>query len=422
MRGSLQPQPPLHGRRWSIPARAGEPSRGPCDRRPREVYPRPCGGAATVSQPSTAGTGLSPPVRGSRGWVGLCFRPPGSIPARAGEPRLGETVLGLHEVYPRPCGGASKGQSRLDYPGGLSPPVRGSRQWSGPLQVHPGSIPARAGEPATLKAVPGNCLRQVYPRPCGGAIRPSRTQLRWTQRVYPRPCGGAYVHVLIWSGTTQGLSPPVRGSLGTECLRKLGTRSIPARAGEPPVASVSATASGVYPRPCGGAVLPITVTVKSGSHSGLSPPVRGSLPRSRWQPGHHAMRSIPARAGEPLAAGTGTSRELSGVYPRPCGGATVQTGGAAIAAVEGLSPPVRGSRAAPAPAELVQLIPVYPRPCGGSPSSRRRGPSPAERGLSPPVRGSHGRTLGTLDPKTAVYPRPCGGAPSCSNGGRTDDP
>ena len=172
---------------------------------------------------------------------------------------------------------------------------------------------------------------------------------------------------------------------------------------------------------------------------GLSPPVRGSRFRAAWPTA--CSRSIPARAGEPLAAcrsrqpTRGLSPPVRGsrallaasmmlkwsiparagepsrearavlsaeVYPRPCGGANVSLPGPGV--FDGLSPPVRGSRTSqgdlkarrrsiPARAgEPTQKASysvgdeVYPRPCGGAFFEAQ--PSISCGGLSPPVRGS----------------------------------
>ena len=84
--------PPSIVSTWSIPAGAGEPPTRPADSRPigrlDEVYPRGCGG-------TTRGT-WTPYVRN------------GSIPAGAGEPIPPAHYTGLlisPSVYPRGCGG-----------------------------------------------------------------------------------------------------------------------------------------------------------------------------------------------------------------------------------------------------------------------------------------------------------------------------
>ena len=172
-----------------------------------------------------------------------------------------------------------------------------------------GSIPARAGEPPNPPSNPP--CREVYPRACGGTS-PSRN---------------APYH-------PSGLSPRVRGNRHRRRHSIQQRRSIPARAGEPAVKPISLSGFRVYPRACGG-----TVYQRHGSRTpvGLSPRVRGN----HRQPDHraHAVRSIPARAGEPGHDYSSSSR--GSVYPRACGGTSNTLHSSHIAA--GLSPRVRGN-------------------------------------------------------------------------------
>ena len=110
------------------------------------------------------------------------------------------------------------------------------------------SIPARAGEP--LSAERGYFFLPVYPRACGG-----------TQQN------------IVNEGAVGGLSPRVRGNrpLGDDTL--CVDRSIPARAGEPEQSGAVWSASGVYPRACGGTLDP---AVRRLVLMGLSPRVRGN--------------------------------------------------------------------------------------------------------------------------------------------------
>ena len=143
----------------------------------------------------------------------------------------------LPRVYPRPCGEARSGGLFL-----------------GP-RLTDGSIPARAGKPRRVLNREGTRM-QVYPRPCGEA---------------------------------DGRDSPAPGP----------RRSIPARAGKPPLdprrcrghIDARAVDGSIPERPCGEAV-----ELSSRTES-LSPPVRGShyfVRRLRYEPG-----SIPARAGKP---------------------------------------------------------------------------------------------------------------------------
>ena len=173
-------------------------------------------------------------------------------------------------------------------PEGLSPRVRGNPGSGSGGTVPRRSIPACAGEPASI--VPFPFRNGVYPRVCGGTV---------AVRDKPDP--------------TQGLSPRVRGNLqGPEGQAGDGG-SIPACAGEPPSGTRCSLLSGVYPRVCGGTLMHRTLPTVGG---GLSPRVRGNPPART--PRLYAHRSIPACAGEPRAGpdygGPGA------VYPRVCGG------------------------------------------------------------------------------------------------------
>ena len=274
MRGSPLEQVAKHVLRGSIPARAGEPWKA-LSRFPRSrVYPRPCGGALINRYVAVRFTGLSPPVRGSRSSGGWTHGRARSIPARAGEPRSWPRCWTRRRVYPRPCGGAIHIATVDQINHGLSPPVRGSLSHGFRKGLRARSIPARAGEPVSMAS-----------------------ELRLAM-VYPRPCGGAGVVSRQVAGLP-GLSPPVRGSLTIGGTKGGRERSIPARAGEPHPCISQYRTVGVYPRPCGGAMSTVT---KEWAVCGLSPPVRGSRIRRDRPDG--GRRSIPARAGEPLATPT----------------------------------------------------------------------------------------------------------------------
>ena len=167
MRGSpIAGLPPILVK-GSIPAHAGEP--GLVCRPPCSpgVYPRPCGGAVYLGLEDGKEMGLSPPMRGSLQRFDPAFQARGSIPAHAGEPRDGRQAQSHGGVYPRPCGGALRRSRSSHASRGLSPPMRGSRPPGLPGHRGRGSIPAHAGEPSG--ATGQSCGQRVYPRPCGGA-------------------------------------------------------------------------------------------------------------------------------------------------------------------------------------------------------------------------------------------------------------
>ena len=221
--------------------------------------------------------------------------------------------------------------------------------------------------------------------------------------------------------------------------------SIPACAGEPRRRSARRWRHPVYPRVCGGTG---GAGDSEAAHRGLSPRVRGNLPRCH--PASPSTGSIPACAGEPISSAS----LISGgkVYPRVCGGTQVHTPPAIPS--WGLSPRVRGnpsnvrcnsswSRSIPACAGEPSRPPrrtgpraVYPRVCGGT--LHVRAFVVQVGGLSPRVRGNRhclvrGRGRARSIPACAgeprriiapdgphqVYPRVCGGTCSQQRPGKS---
>ena len=130
--------------------------------------------------------------------------------------------------------------------------------------------------------------------------------------VYPRVCGGT-AHGVHDATDYKGLSPRVRGNHFRTRAPVSTVGSIPACAGEPPERSGPPDRRTVYPRVCGGTV---HGDRDRDAGPGLSPRVRGNRPKMRIvapPPG-----SIPACAGEPCPMDS--TRNRSGVYPRVCGG------------------------------------------------------------------------------------------------------
>ena len=220
--------------------------------------------------------GLSPRLRGNRHRNNPAWPCLGSIPAPAGEPPSLPACLQFRWVYPRACGGTQTCHILLGDVTGLSPRLRGNHYLAGHKERVPGSIPAPAGEP-----IPENQSRRLIP-------------------VYPRACGGT-LHGPARRSPWRGLSPRLRGNQLVDTVNKGGSRSIPAPAGEPGMQTGRITLAAVYPRACGGTSSPLPGVTK---FRGLSPRLRGnreapSRPRRRWG-------SIPAPAGEPLSASTGS--------------------------------------------------------------------------------------------------------------------
>ena len=211
----------------SIPAYAGEPS-VPVQPAPVfEVYPRVCGGTGEHPAGAYAALGLSPRMRGNRCWRRKSLCVARSIPAYAGEPRFVIVDPAYAEVYPRVCGGTRCQPAASSTSQGLSPRMRGNPTPAPPAAPRARSIPAYAGEPGQIIGLASRW--KVYPRVCGG------TAARKSHNI-----------------STKGLSPRMRGNLGSEFRMEIMARSIPAYAGEPRAGHPALGQSEVYPRVCGG--------------------------------------------------------------------------------------------------------------------------------------------------------------------------
>ena len=216
----------------SIPARAGEPaasSRTPFQRR---VYPRTGGGTARECGRGVVPRGLSPHGRGNQRRVLGVVPRLGSIPARAGEPQATPILDAMlkAEVYPRTGGGTSAIASSRDLSAGLSPHGRGNLEDLPDPHPPPGSIPARAGEPSDPR--PTNGTMAVYPRTGGGTCQLACETLR-PEGLSPHGRGnrmaGSPAVASRGSIPARAGEPRVPGTLPHP--PRVG--SIPARAGEP---------------------------------------------------------------------------------------------------------------------------------------------------------------------------------------------
>ena len=251
----------------SIPARAGEPRRSVTEKPLSRVYPRTGGGTWSVPSPSLAAWGLSPHGRGNQVRAVEVRAVEGSIPARAGEPTRPRRSSAITGVYPR-TGGGTGGQAAPEKGSwGLSPHGRGNHGRKAQDLDPPGSIPARAGEPrsstgstdptgvyprtgggtSALVQAHRRASHGVYPRTGGGTDWKDGLASSLPHRVYPRTGGGTALAPLP-IGRNGGLSPHGRGNPQVPCLRYRVRRSIPARAGEPTAkAEIAAVRRGLSP-------------------------------------------------------------------------------------------------------------------------------------------------------------------------------
>ena len=148
VRGNRSPDCRRRTTSRSIPACAGEPRSSMRCSAACRVYPRVCGGTLEAARSPSSERGLSPRVRGNphvprHGRAGRR-----SIPACAGEPRIGRVCCRMRGVYPRVCGGTPGDAPHRPVLGGLSPRVRGNQAHSSIGNTTLRSIPACAGEPS----------------------------------------------------------------------------------------------------------------------------------------------------------------------------------------------------------------------------------------------------------------------------------
>ena len=167
VRGSHNAFPGGENSARSIPASAGQPSRRRTAALKAQVYPRECGAARQWAPKIAENEGLSPRVRGSLGGNHPLDVSHRSIPASAGQPRLQGRRVDLVGVYPRECGAAMTDPIARFNSDGLSPRVRGSLNLLSRSFQQNGSIPASAGQPASLYLA--TQPPRVYPRECGAA-------------------------------------------------------------------------------------------------------------------------------------------------------------------------------------------------------------------------------------------------------------
>ena len=231
----------------------------------------------------------------------------GSIPARAGQPEDQNHEATRIGVHPRSRGAATNLIHGVINGVGPSPLARGSQDAWRYEPAHRGSIPARAGQPASRSSTP-----------------PPR-------RVHPRSRGAAR-GLAVWRSKAPGPSPLARGSLANGHQTDRAAGSIPARAGQPVPRAPARRTSAVHPRSRGAAT---PCRLCQSRTRGPSPLARGS---PKWCP-------------------TRTTRLW--VHPRSRGAALAAVGGGV--ADLGPSPLARGS---PVVRVLVHKV------CGSIPRSR----------------------------------------------------
>jgi len=294
------------------------------------------------------------------------------IPACAGNRLCGAWAVALQPVHPRVCGEQASHPLAPILKAGSSPRVRGTAMMFRRATLFGRFIPACAGN--------RDALQYVTPAP----------------PVHPRVCGEQTPnHAAL--DPIFGSSPRVRGTGAWFDPSTLGTRFIPACAGNRPMRCRCKMIGPVHPRVCG-EQLKLKVCVRSGS--GSSPRVRGTGAGQKTR--RRQCRFIPACAGNSDARPQ--RRGPIAVHPRVCG--EQGTDPAPTRETTGSSPRVRGtarratqgfptSRFIPAcagnssnDAARVAYVAVHPRVCG---EQRHFTSCPyANAGSSPRVRGTDG--------------------------------
>ena len=154
-----------------IPACAGQPRAQGSTWATSRAYPRVCGATYRRIRVVRFSMGLSPRVRGNRNDIHARRIGKGPIPACAGQPTQIWREALADRAYPRVCGATSSLQATTTGTWGLSPRVRGNRNYIPDEGFGAGPIPACAGQPG-VQCGPLSA-RRAYPRVCG-ATTPAR--------------------------------------------------------------------------------------------------------------------------------------------------------------------------------------------------------------------------------------------------------
>ena len=270
-----------------IPARTGQPRVGQIQGARRWAYPRSHGATPSTCMAVRSAKGLSPLARGNLAQDHQLLGEVGPIPARTGQPPQYRRHGPRDRAYPRSHGAtATTTVVRLALTG-LSPLARGNPLLPPLFPLRAGPIPARTGQP------PPSCRTRraegAYPRSHGA------TFLRWRRCL----CGG-------------GLSPLARGNPRKPLPNRRARGPIPARTGQPAFACWNAMLWWAYPRSHGATALRFFLAGRAG---GLSPLARGNQKLLGALAG--LKGPIPARTGQPQS--WRPRRPAKAAYPRSHG-------------------------------------------------------------------------------------------------------
>ena len=171
-------------------------------------------------------SGPSPQVRGTVLDDGQIPLRRGTIPAGAGNSRIGKLAWIMTRDHPRRCGEQRAAIPRARIPTGPSPQVRGTGSHNSLALISLGTIPAGAGNSVFLIAA--DLADGDHPRRCG------------EQFVF------IFVIWLLW-----GPSPQVRGTVVSAVWRRSWNGTIPAGAGNSAARMTYSPSERDHPRRCG---------------------------------------------------------------------------------------------------------------------------------------------------------------------------
>ncbi len=290
-----------------IPARAGNGKSSSRLLGSRPVHPRSRGERITCASIGSCGPGSSPLARGTVAYSGARYcasrssplargtarpdpgnaRPRRFIPARAGNGPSARHVMYSASVHPRSRGERQRRATRRRKHIGSSPLARGTEFPQSEVPRQDRFIPARAGNGRSGR--PRHPPATVHPRSRGERGR--------------RPTATA---------RGRGSSPLARGTGAPPIGENLGSRFIPARAGNGGSQDGPDRCQAVHPRSRGERA-PVRIGEKS--RRGSSPLARGT--ELAWPASMCRQRFIPARAGNGLSRNARATRRS--VHPRSRG-------------------------------------------------------------------------------------------------------
>ena len=176
----------------SIPARAGEPRARAESRSPIEVYPRASGGTLSSVSTPCAYSGLSPRERGNRDRLVHDLVRDRSIPARAGEPPRGPGPATESAVYPRASGGTRCRRGPRAAASGSIPARAGEPPCTSMTRSAAGVYPRASGGTHNLCRTNAP-LRRSIPARAGEPLKkhfPAEGRCRTTANVNPKSVSG----------------------------------------------------------------------------------------------------------------------------------------------------------------------------------------------------------------------------------------